>query len=33
MPMSKNLRAKLGDDPRHPRYVQTVYGVGYKLGV
>jgi len=28
----KNLRAKLGDDPRHPRYVQTVFGVGYKLG-
>ena len=27
----KNLRAKLGDDPRHPRYIQTVYGVGYKL--
>lgn len=27
----KNLRAKLGDDPRHPRYVQTVYGVGYKF--
>jgi DNA-binding response OmpR family regulator len=28
----KNLRAKLGDDPRHPRYVETVFGVGYKLG-
>jgi DNA-binding response OmpR family regulator len=28
----KNLRAKLGDDPRHPRYIQTVFGVGYKLG-
>jgi DNA-binding response OmpR family regulator len=28
----KNLRAKMGDDPRHPRYIQTVYGVGYKLG-
>ena len=27
----KNLRAKLGDDPRRPRYVQTVYGVGYKF--
>ena len=27
----KNLRAKLGDDPRHPSYIQTVYGVGYKL--
>jgi DNA-binding response OmpR family regulator len=29
----KNLRRKLGDDPRHPRYVLTVTGVGYKLGV
>jgi two-component system alkaline phosphatase synthesis response regulator PhoP len=29
----KNLRAKLGDDPRHPHYIQTVFGVGYKLGV
>jgi DNA-binding response OmpR family regulator len=28
----KNLRAKLGDDPRHTRYIQTVFGVGYKLG-
>lgn len=28
----KNLRRKLGDDPRHPRYVLTVTGVGYKLG-
>ncbi len=28
----KNLRSKLGDDPRRPRYVETVYGVGYKLG-
>jgi two-component system, OmpR family, alkaline phosphatase synthesis response regulator PhoP len=28
----KNLRAKMGDDPRRPRYVQTVFGVGYKLG-
>ena len=27
----KNLRAKLGDEPRHPRYIQTVYGVGYKF--
>jgi len=27
----KNLRAKLGDDPRHPRFIQTVYGLGYKL--
>jgi DNA-binding response OmpR family regulator len=29
----KNLRRKLGDDPRHARYVVTVTGVGYKLGV
>lgn len=27
----KNLRAKLGEDPKRPRYVQTVYGVGYKF--
>jgi DNA-binding response OmpR family regulator len=28
----KNLRAKLDDDPRRPRFIQTVFGVGYKLG-
>jgi len=27
----KNLRAKLGDDPRQPRYIETVYGIGYRL--
>jgi DNA-binding response OmpR family regulator len=27
-----NLRAKLGDDPRAPRYVRTVRGVGYRMG-
>ncbi len=27
----KNLRQKLEPNPRQPRYVQTVYGVGYKL--
>lgn len=27
----KNLRAKLGDNARHPRYIATVYGTGYKL--
>jgi len=27
----KNLRAKLGDDPRHPTYIETVYGVGYRF--
>jgi DNA-binding response OmpR family regulator len=26
----KNLRAKLSDDARQPRYFATVYGVGYK---
>jgi DNA-binding response OmpR family regulator len=28
----KNLRRKLGDDPKHPRYVLTAIGVGYKFG-
>jgi two-component system alkaline phosphatase synthesis response regulator PhoP len=27
----KNLRRKLEPDPREPRYVLTVYGVGYKF--
>jgi two-component system, OmpR family, alkaline phosphatase synthesis response regulator PhoP len=27
----KNIRRKIGDDPRTPAYVQTVIGVGYKL--
>ena len=27
----KNLRAKLGDDARNPRYLLTVFGVGYKF--
>ncbi|MBQ0953024.1 MULTISPECIES: response regulator transcription factor [Streptomyces] len=26
-----NLRKKLEPDPRHPRYLITVYGIGYKL--
>jgi DNA-binding response OmpR family regulator len=26
-----NLRKKLGDDPKAPRYVVTVRGVGFKL--
>jgi DNA-binding response OmpR family regulator len=26
----KNLRAKLNDDPRHPRYIETVFGIGYR---
>ncbi len=28
----KNLRAKLGEDPKSPRYVLTVPGIGYKFG-
>jgi len=28
----KNLRRKLGDDPRHPVLVLTVPGIGYKFG-
>lgn len=27
----KNLRQKIGDDPKQPRYILTVFGVGYKL--
>jgi len=27
----KNLRAKIEDDPRQPRYIETVYGVGYRM--
>lgn len=27
----KNLRAKLGDDARTPRFILTVYGVGYRF--
>ena len=27
----KNLRAKLELDPRNPEYVETVYGVGYRM--
>ena len=26
-----NLRKKIESDPTQPRYVQTVYGVGYKF--
>ena len=28
----RNLRRKLEPDPKNPRYIQTGYGVGYKLG-
>jgi len=27
----KNLRRKLGDDPKEPRFIRTVFGVGYKI--
>ncbi|MBA4370447.1 MAG: DNA-binding response regulator [Coriobacteriaceae bacterium] len=27
----KNVRRKLGDDPKEPRYIRTVFGVGYKV--
>ena len=27
----KNIRRKIEPDPRQPRYIQTVYGVGYKF--
>jgi len=29
----KNLRAKIENNPRHPRYIETVYGVGYRFAV
>ncbi len=28
----KNIRKKLEKDPRKPKYIQTVYGVGYRFG-
>lgn len=28
----KNIRQKIGDDPRNPVYIHTVYGVGYRFG-
>jgi DNA-binding response OmpR family regulator len=27
----RNLRSKIETNPRQPNYIQTVYGVGYKL--
>lgn len=28
----KNLRKKIEDDPRQPRYIRTVHGMGYQFG-
>ena len=28
----KNIRQKIEDDTRNPRYILTVYGIGYKFG-
>lgn len=27
----RNLRSKIEPEPRHPRYIETVYGVGYRF--
>jgi DNA-binding response OmpR family regulator len=27
----KNLRAKIGDNPRSPKWLHTVHGVGYRF--
>ncbi len=27
----RNIRAKIEPDPKNPRYIHTVYGIGYKL--
>ena len=27
----RNLRAKLGDDAKEPKYIQSVWGIGYKF--
>jgi DNA-binding response OmpR family regulator len=27
----RNLRVKIEPDPSHPRYIETVFGVGYRL--
>jgi DNA-binding response OmpR family regulator len=27
----RSTRAKLGDDPQHPRFIKTLHGIGYQL--
>ncbi|MEZ4642961.1 MAG: winged helix-turn-helix domain-containing protein [Chloroflexota bacterium] len=27
----RNLRTKIEDDPKNPHYIETVYGIGYRL--
>ncbi|UCC52012.1 MAG: response regulator transcription factor [Anaerolineaceae bacterium] len=29
----RNLRTKIEEDPRDPRYVETVYGIGYRFAI
>ncbi len=29
----RNLRSKIEQDPSHPRYIETVYGIGYRFAV
>jgi len=29
----RNLRAKIEPDPRHPQYIETVYGAGYRFAL
>ena len=29
----RNLRTKIEADPKHPKYIETVYGMGYRFGV